>query len=401
MQEPQHQAETQTVAQLPQLREDDFDLFPDHDPTRRNGSVPSRKKNSSRGGIGIVVLVVLLIIVLGGGFFLVSGGLSRSSGNSPLTFRSQVVVRGNLSTSVSTTGAIQGTIYNADFSITGKISEIDVSVGQRVNAGQVLAKLDTSTLPSGANTADAVLTAPHAGTITAINGTVGGSSSVGNATTHFIQMVDSSTLQMLANVNEADISQVAVNERVQFTVTAYGAQQFYGTVSALAPQGQSASNVVTYPVTITVDMTRLNNAKLLSGMTANVQIITVTRTNVLLIPVGAVTLAEAAQTLGQITSTQVSNALSQARQQLASLQSTNNAGNLQQDVPDPAFVLEQQNNQLIPVPVVLGLNDGQVYEVLSGLSEGETILTASTTPNANQGAQGTSVPGTNSGKGGL
>jgi HlyD family secretion protein len=310
-------------------------------------------------------------------------------------------VRGNLSVPVNTTGAIQGTTYNADFSITGKISEIDVSIGQHMNAGQVLAKLDTSTLPSGANTANAVLTASHAGTITAINGTVGGSSSVGNATTHFIQMIDSSTLQILANVNEADISQVAVNENVQFTVTAYGAQQFSGTVRAIAPQGQSTSNVVTYPVTITVDMTRLNNAKLLSGMTANVQIITVTRTNVLLLPVGTVTLAQQAQTLGLVNSLQVSNALSQARQQLASLQSANNAGNLQQDAPDPSFVLEQQNTQLIPVPVVLGLSDGQVYEVLSGLSEGESILTASTNSNANQGTQGTAVPGTNNGKGGL
>lgn len=401
MEEPQHQAETQTAAPLPYLQQDDFDLFLDHDPTRRNGNVPPRKKHGSTRGIGIAVLVALLIIVLVGGFLLVGGGLSRSSGNSPLSYRNQVVVRGNLSVLVSTTGAIQGTTYNADFSITGTISEIDVGVGQHVHARQVLAKLDTSTLPSGATPADAVLTAPHAGTITAINGTVGGLSSVGNAATHFIQMVDSSTLQILANVNEADISQVAVNESVQFTVTAYGTQQFFGTVSAIAPQGQSTSNVVTYPVTITVDMTRLNTAKLLSGMTANVQIITVTRTNVLLIPVGAVTLAQQAQTLGQVNSTQVSNALSQARQQLASLQSTNNAGNLQQDVPDPSFVLEQQNNQLIPVPVVLGLSDGQVYEVLSGLSEGENILTASTNSNANQGTQGTAVPGTNNGKGGL
>ena len=358
--------------------QDDIDFFEEEGPPVPTGTA-SPQQGRGRGG-RIAAIAILLVIILGGLAF----ALLRPNAAPRATYQNQTVVKGNLQLTISATGPIQGTTYNADFLVTGKISEIDVSVGNHVKAGQTLARLDTSTLPGNANQSNAVLTAPHSGTVTVINGAVGASSSVGNSNTHFIQIVDTSSLSILANVNEVDIAKAAVGNAVTFTVSGYGAQQFQGTVHAIAPQGQTTSNVVTYPVTINVDMNSLQGANLLPGMTANVTITTQSRTDVLLIPVSAVNFAQSAQAQGLISQSQVATALTQARQQLTTLQSTgvtsgttSNPNPVTNDNPNPSFVLASSNGQLVAVPVVLGLSNGSVYEVLSGLSEGQSIATSS------------------------
>ena len=367
-----------------------MDFFDEEGPPAPTGTASARS-GQGRGGRIAAIAILLLVIILGGLAFV----LFRPSGAPRANYQNQAVVNGNLQLTVSATGPLQGTTYNADFLATGKISEIDVSVGQQVKAGQTLAKLDTTTLPSNVNPSDAVLTAPHAGTVTAINGAVGASSSVGNSNTHFIQIVDASSLQIVAAVNETDVGKVAVGNSVQFTINAYGNQQFAGTVNAIAPQGQTVSNVVTYPVTINVDMNSIKGVNVLPSMTANVSIITQSRTNVLLIPVGAVNFAQAEASQGLIPQGQVANALTQARQKLTDLQ---NAGSSAQDNPSPAFVLVPQNGQLVAMPVVLGLSDGTVYEVLSGLSEGQTIATSSA-GNSTSGQHAPTAPSGGNGAG--
>lgn len=238
------------------------------------------------------------------------------------------------------------------------------------------------------NLNNATLRAPHTGIVTVINGNVGGtpgisstSSSTATSTTtnSFIQIVDTSTLQIIANVNESDTGNLKVGEPVQFTVSAYGQRVFNGTVSAIAPNGVTVSNVVTYPVTIDVDQNSLQGAHLLPGMTANVTINVVQRSNVLVIPLSAVNFARTASnpnaTTGApalITKAQATAATNQARQMLSDLQAQNPS--ISADNPIPAFVLEQTDGTFTAKPVVVGLTDGVVYEVLAGLSLGETII---------------------------
>ena len=76
----------------------------------------------------------------------------------------------------------------------------------------------------------------------------------------FIQIVDLSSLQLYADVNEADIAGIQDGQSVDFSVSAYGSRQFTGTVKAISPLGQTVSNVVTYTVIIQVDMQSLNGA---------------------------------------------------------------------------------------------------------------------------------------------
>jgi multidrug efflux pump subunit AcrA (membrane-fusion protein) len=236
------------------------------------------------------------------------------------------------------------------------------------------------------NLNNATLTAPHIGIVTVINGTVGGTPGVPKytpATTTalpgsiFIQIVDVSSLQVQANVNEANTGNVRVGQPAQFTVSSFGGRLFRGTVSAISPNAQTISNVVTYPVLINVDMTSLQGVTLLPGMTANVTFLVAVRHDVLLIPVSAVSFARTATSSihgvpALISPAQAAAALDRARQMLVALQLEK--PEIALDNPMPAFVLEQSGSQFVAKPVVLGLTDGMVYEVLAGLSEGETIV---------------------------
>jgi len=173
-------------------------------------------------------------------------------------------------------------------------------------------------------------------------------------------------------VGESDAASVKIGEPAQFTVSAYGQRKFGGTVSAISPNGVTVSNVVTFPVTVDVDMTSLQGATLLPGMVANVTIYVVQRSNVLLIPVNAVNFARTAPTIGLISSQQAASALGKASLMLRQLQIENPA--ISVDNPVPAFLLEPSNGRFVAKPVVLGLTDGTNYEVLEGLSLGETIV---------------------------
>jgi len=278
-----------------------------------------------------------------------------------------------------TTAMSSGNLSNttAGAQVKAAQSQLDAAIAQLATAKQ--------------NLANATLTAPHAGIVTILNGTVGGQPGVPvNTTTNpvpagptlpgtstFIQIVDKSVLQIQGNVGESAASSVVVGQTAQFTVSAYGQRKFSGIVSSVQPNGVTISNVVTFPVTVDIDMTSLQGAILLPGMTANVMIDVAKRSNVLLIPVNAVNFARAAASINSaapmlISQQQAASAQNQAGQMLQQLQIQNPG--ISKDNPTPAFVLEQSNGTFVVKPVVLGLTDGTTYEVLAGLAQGETII---------------------------
>ena len=392
------------LEQRPGSEDLDLPSFADDEERDEDEKIEATQKRARRRRRYITIAVVLLIIILVPVIFFATRGLRMRR----VTYQFRQVTQGNIALVVSATGPVQGTIYNADFLATGRVSEIDVKLGQSVNAGQTLAKIDSTALEDAlkqaqaslqqqkdfgtqdainvaqnqVNTAqhnldNATLTAPHAGVVTAINGAVGGmttgggsgsSGGGGGSAEGFIQIVDRSSLQVQANVNESDIGGVAVRQAVSFTVNAYGSRTFHGTVGAIAPLGQNASNVVTYPVTINVDMKSIPGANVLPGMTASVTITIATHSNALLVPVDAINFAQAST---QISSSERDAALSQARQMMAGLQSGGTGGS--KSNMTASFVLEQANNRWTAKPVVLGLTDGTSYEVLSGLTLGESV----------------------------
>ncbi|HEY0164746.1 MAG TPA: efflux RND transporter periplasmic adaptor subunit, partial [Sphingomicrobium sp.] len=95
---------------------------------------------------------------------------------------------------------------------------------------------------------------------------------------------DTSRMQVEASVDEADIGQVRVGQQVRFTVDSYPDETFAAVVGQIRKSATETQNVVSYLVILNVD----NSAgKLLTGMTANVDIITGRKTNVLRLPVAA------------------------------------------------------------------------------------------------------------------
>ena len=393
-----------------------------------------------RAGIIGIVLVLLVVLAAGSLYTL----LNRQP---PPSYQYGQVTQGDLALTIDATGPLQSpATYNLVAATSGIIKNIDVKVGQKVTRGQVLAELDRTALQDAVNQAQATvnadqdalfntevstgwvvtaavtqaedtlkiaqaqlatahhnldsatLRAPHAGVVTTINGTVGGtpgaplngsgSTSGGN---YFIQIVDLSSLQIVANVNESDTANLKIGDPVLFTIDAYGDRQFKGVVDAISSNGVTSSNVVSYPVIIDVDTKSLQGANLLPGMTAAVTITVLKHSNALIIPASAISFARtlsggngASGSSQPVSQQAVNTAISQARQMLANLQSQNSA--LAAENPNAAFVLERSGGTYIAKPIVLGITDGTSYEVLSGLSLNETILTGTGGPGSAPGS---------------
>lgn len=95
---------------------------------------------------------------------------------------------------------------------------------------------------------------------------------------------DTSRMQVEASVDEADIGQIAIGQPVRFTVDSYPDDTFVAKVQQIRKSANESQNVVSYLVILDVD----NRAgKLLTGMTANVEIVTGRKTNVLRVPASA------------------------------------------------------------------------------------------------------------------
>ena len=121
---------------------------------------------------GIITIILIALLILAGflAFFLYLGR------QRPITYQFQQAIQGNFSLTVSATGPLQSAIYNLVFTGTGTISEIDVSVGQTVTKGQVLAKLNKTSLQDAVNSA-------QAGVLSAQTGVTNAQASLGTTQT--------------------------------------------------------------------------------------------------------------------------------------------------------------------------------------------------------------------------
>ena len=82
---------------------------------------------------------------------------------------------------------------------------------------------------------------------------------------------DLTNMQVVADIDEADIGDVKKGERVSFTVDAYPDDTFDGVVTQVRQEAKTTNNVVTYEVVISAPNA---NLKLKPGLTANVTIYT-------------------------------------------------------------------------------------------------------------------------------
>lgn len=179
---------------------------------------------------------------------------------------------------------------------------------------------------------------------------------------------DLTKMQIDANVAEADVGVVTIDQNVDFTVDAFPMQTFHGKVVQVRNAPITVQNVVTYDTVIGVNNPEL---KLKPGMTANVSIIIAHRDNVLQIK-------NAALRYRPPDATPVETKQSMpGRGGRGS--GSGDAGVSQRRAERTVYVLPNFASRPRPVQIKTGISDGIMTEVVKGLKEGDRAVTAELT----------------------
>ncbi|WP_326826139.1 efflux RND transporter periplasmic adaptor subunit [Streptosporangium sp. NBC_01756] len=361
----------------------------------------------------LIVNGALAVLLLGGAgiaYSSLGGGVSSAQTSA----RTVSATRGTVVASVSASGTVASAQERSlAFGSSGTVEKIYVKAGEKVTKGQVLARLDdtsaresldaaaaaldtadddTSTAASYAqyvtarNTyraaqrtvAGTVIKAPFAGTVTAVNGTVGGSSgasgsataassggsggsggsgaqasgSTAKSSTGFVDIADTGKLQLVGNFTESDVTRLKVGQTASIRFDALTGVTATGEVTQIQPTAATSNNVVQYPVTISFTKTP---AEVRLGQTATVEVIIDQAENVLAVPSAVVSTAGGRST-----------------------------------------VIVLRNGTQVPVQVEVGIKGDTLTEIKSGLGESDQIVRPATTGTTQQGG----FPGLGGGLGG-
>ena len=163
----------------------------------------------------------------------------------------------------------------------------------------------------------------------------------------FTIALDLTNMQVVADVDEADIGDVKEGERVSFTVDAYPDDTFEGTVKQVRQEATTTNNVVTYEVVISAPNADL---KLKPGLTANVTIYTAERKGVLSVPSKALRFTPQKETVGK----------------MKIVDQTGNAKNK---------IWTIEGNSIVAHKVNIGMTDGTNTQILNGISAGVKVVT--------------------------
>lgn len=354
--------------------------------------------------IWYVVGIVILIAV-------VSWLWPDSKKKEEVSFVTEKVAPANIQNSITATGSIEPvTEVTVGTQVSGIISKIYVDYNSEVKKGQVIAELDKTNLISTLNTAkanlnnaestlnyqtanykrykelydkglvsadeyeNALLTYKQAkeqvtsakesvqtaqtnlgyATITApIDGVIlskaveEGQTVAASYNTPelFTVAKDLKDMQVVADVDEADIGNVTEGARVTFTVDAFPNDTFSGIVTQVRQEATETDNVVTYEVVISA---RNDDLKLKPGLTANVTIYTTEMQGVLSVSNKALRFTPVKETVGN--------------KKIVDCNGTSKVWTLEGD-------------KLVAHAVKIGMTDGTHTQIISGVKEGQTIIT--------------------------
>ncbi|MEU4242831.1 HlyD family efflux transporter periplasmic adaptor subunit [Actinoplanes sp. NPDC026619] len=261
--------------------------------------------------------------------------------------RTVTVAQGTVTSTVTADGTLAtATTASASFDTSGTVTAVYAKVGQVVKSGQLLAKVDPASVQRALDLAEAnldaaqdaldraedagsdtttaennvttaklavedaqadvdgtKLTAPMAGTIIAVNGTVGssasgsssssaggagGSSSSSSTSSGFMELADLGDLQVTASFGEQDATKLKIGQAATFTWDALSDATATGKVTAIDPSATTTNSVSTYGVTASVD-TLPDGAK--PGQSVSVVVTTGTATSAVSVSSAAVTVS--------------------------------------------------------------------------------------------------------------
>ena len=329
-------------------------------------------------------------VTLDSTFETLSGSVTKISGNNEV-LTGNVIVRqvtievenpGGLSTTQSGSASV-GSVdsagsgsftYTAEEPITaqvsGEVTQIHVSEGSWVDKDGAVLSLSSDTLEDEIQSAseslrnaqlslenrydqleDYTVTSPIQGTIIDKNYNAG-ENAEGNQV--LCTIYDLSYLTMTLDVDELDISSIAVGQSVSVTADAVEGKTYEGVVTKVSVAGTSSGSATTYPVTIRIDDTD----GLLPGMNVDAVITLDSAENVLAIPTAA---------------------LNRGNTVLVTADSPSAANGTRSDITGA------EGEEYYSVTVEVGTSDSSYLEITSGLQEGDTVVyipTAASSENA-------------------
>ena len=269
------------------------------------------------------------------------------------------VRQGNIQRTITATGNVQpARLVDLRFGVAGRVKEVRVETGQRVEAGEVLAVLDNrqqelayfqarnayevARIDAAPNTVrereidmqlaqealeQTYLRAPFAGVVTAVLVEPGQSI---NTNEVVVQLMDDSVFQVQVSVDELDIAQVQVGQPATIRLDADPGRVRRGVVQEVSLVANVQGGVVTVPVTVRFLET---DPFLRPGYTATVQIEVAVARGVPVVPVEAIW-----------------------------------------EEGDTRTVTRLVNGEPEVVPVETGLSDGAWVEIRSGLNIGDQVV---------------------------
>lgn len=178
--------------------------------------------------------------------------------------------------------------------------------------------------------------APFAGVVTAVNFQEGEL-----ASGPLIQMVDTSSLEVVLEVDEIDVGNLRVGQPASITLETWPDQEIAGEILAIAPSATTGpgSSLVVYEVHVRLGETSL---PVLVGMTANASLVTAEKQDVLLVP--------------------------------------NQAINIDRSSGRYSVFVLLPDGRSQETPITIGLRDGRNTEVTSGLSAGDVLVVDNAAP---------------------
>lgn len=184
------------------------------------------------------------------------------------------------------------------------------------------------------------------------------------------------TMQVETNVDEADIGQLELGQRVEFYVDAFSDLTFNGEVSEIRLQPNEFSNVITYTVIITVSNPEL---RLKPGMTATVTIYVEEANNVLVVSEMTTSFTPNHQMLddymSQLSTEQQKSTIGQ-QNDMKDENKPEHPKEMHELDDSHEIVWVKDNDHIYPVVIEVGVNDGSNIEVVSGLDEGTVVITS-------------------------
>ncbi len=279
----------------------------------------------------------------------------------------------------------ENVISDADYEtakVNYEVAKFDLDAAEEsVKAAEFIIKSSQATVEEAEeNVRLTTVRAPASGTISKLN-VEKGERVVGTqqmAGTEMMRLADLNQMEVQVDVNENDIIRVSLGDTAIIDVDSYTSldKKFRGIVTAIANTANpktSADAVTEFKVEIRILNESFND--LLSeiqgpspfrpGMTASVEIITTTKQDVLSVPLAAVT------TRNPKLNKRLSNNGDDDDDDLK-LTTTNNKPEKKEDIKEVVFINDGGTAKMVEVKT--GISDYDNIEILSGLKEGDEVI---------------------------